>query len=53
MGAGVDIHALVIHVSPELRYTRWGTQQFSFFNPEGGGLESNQNQLEFLIGLTF
>jgi hypothetical protein len=50
MGAGLDIHALLIHVSPELRYTRWGAQQFFSSN---GGLQSNQNQVEFLIGITF
>jgi hypothetical protein len=49
MGAGIDVHALLIHVSPELRYTRWDNQHF--FAP--GLIESNQNQLEFLIGLTF
>ena len=49
MGAGIDIHALVIHISPELRYTRWSNPHF--FAP--GLIESNQNQLEFLIGLTF
>jgi len=50
MGAGIDIHAIFIHVSPELRYTRWGAQHF--FSPNGG-LQSSQNQAEFLIGLTF
>jgi hypothetical protein len=47
MGGGIDIHAIFIHVSPELRYTRWANQHFV------GSVESNQNQVEFLIGLTF
>ena len=24
MGAGVDLKVLVIHLSPEVRFTRWG-----------------------------
>lgn len=50
MGGGVDIHALLIHVSPEIRYTRWGAKHF--FDPSGL-LSSNQNQAEFLVGITF
>jgi len=50
MGAGVDIHALVIHIQPELRYTRWGSQHF--LDPLGL-LQSDQNQAEFLVGITF
>jgi hypothetical protein len=49
LGAGVDIHALLIHITPEIRYTRWGAKQF--FAP--GLLSSNQNQAEFLVGVTF
>jgi len=50
LGAGVDIHALVIHIAPEIRYTRWGAQHF--LDPNGL-LSSNQNQAEFLVGITF
>jgi len=50
IGAGIDIHALFLHVSPEIRYTRWGSEHF--LSP-GGGLASNQNQAEFLLGITF
>ena len=50
MGGGVDIHALLIHVTPEIRYTRWGAKHF--FDPTGL-LSSNQNQAEFLVGITF
>jgi opacity protein-like surface antigen len=49
-GAGVDIHALVLHISPEIRYTRWGSQHFSGVS---GLLQSNQNQAEFMVGITF
>ena len=47
LGAGVDIHALVIHITPELRYTRWGAQNILDAN---GGIHSNQNQAEFPVG---
>jgi len=49
MGAGIDIHALVIHISPELRYTRWASPHFNL----SGVINSNQNQAEFLVGITF
>jgi opacity protein-like surface antigen len=50
MGGGIDIHALLIHVTPEIRYTRWGAKQFFQIN---GLLSSDQNQAEFLVGVTF
>jgi hypothetical protein len=49
VGAGLDIHALFLHISPEVRYTRWTSQHFTF----GNVLNSNQNQAEFLLGITF
>ncbi|HMC61785.1 MAG TPA: outer membrane beta-barrel protein [Candidatus Solibacter sp.] len=50
LGAGIDVKALVIHISPEVRYTRWGARHF--LDPNGL-LSSNQNQAEFLLGITF
>jgi len=50
LGAGISVKVLVIHISPELRYTRWGAKHF--LDPNGG-LSSNQNQAEFLVGFTF
>ena len=49
VGAGLDIHAILVHVKPEIRYTRWTSQQFN----AAGVLNSNQNQAEFLVGITF
>jgi opacity protein-like surface antigen len=49
LGAGIDIHVKV-HIMPEIRYTRWGSAQFS--DPTGL-LHSTQNQAEFLLGITF
>lgn len=49
LGGGVDIHVLLLHISPEVRYTRWGSQHFQLNN----FLQSSQNQAEFLVGFTF
>jgi hypothetical protein len=50
VGGGVDIHAIVLHISPELRFTRWNAAQIS---DAAGLLHSNLNQAEFLVGFTF
>ena len=50
LGAGVDIHAVFLHVSPEVRFTRWNSSQISDVN---GLIHSNRNQAEFLVGFTF
>jgi len=50
LGAGVDIHAIVLHISPEIRFTRWNAAQIS---DAAGLLHSNLNQAEFLVGFTF
>jgi opacity protein-like surface antigen len=50
VGAGLDIKLLVLHITPGLRYTHWGSQHF--FDPTGL-LGSNQSQGEFLVGITF
>jgi opacity protein-like surface antigen len=48
MGAGLDVH-FIVHIMPELRYTRWTDQHFNLPNI----LNSNQNQAEFMVGITF
>ena len=50
MGGGLSVTVLVIHLSPEIRFTRWGAQHF--IDPNGL-LHSNLNQGEFLLGITF
>jgi opacity protein-like surface antigen len=50
LGGGVDVKALVIHITPEVRYTRWGARQFI---DTTGLINSKQNQAEFLVGITF
>jgi Outer membrane protein beta-barrel domain len=67
-GVGIEIHLLVLHISPEIRYTRWNAQHFvtpvsaaiaagpGFVNLSPGlpgTIQSNQNQVEFLVGFTF
>lgn len=47
LGAGVDIHALVMHISPEIRYTGDTLKNFDTV------INSNRNQLAFLIGIGF
>jgi len=48
IGGGVDIHARFLHLSPEIRYTRWTSQHFVNYL-----MNTNQNQVEFLLGITF
>ncbi|MGP8247178.1 MAG: outer membrane beta-barrel protein [Bryobacteraceae bacterium] len=49
MGAGIDIHVLVLHIAPEIRFTRWTSGHFNIANV----VNSNQNQAEVLVGVTF
>ena len=50
LGAGFDLKLLLIHISPEVRLTRWGAKHFI---DTTGMVNSKQNQAEFLLGLTF
>jgi hypothetical protein len=47
-GGGVDFHAKFVHIAPEIRYTRWGWENF-----QQGLFHSNLNQVEFLLGIRF
>ncbi|MBZ5582896.1 MAG: porin family protein [Acidobacteriia bacterium] len=49
LGAGLDIH-LLLHFSPEIRYTHWGS---SHFVDPVNMVRGSQNQAEFLLGVTF
>jgi hypothetical protein len=51
-GAGVEIKVLHLRISPEIRYTHWGSDAqpppgVGFFPP------SKQDQAEFLVGFSF
>lgn len=47
LGAGVEIHALVMRISPEIRWTGDALKNFS------GVVSSNQNQVALLVGIGF
>jgi len=50
MGGGVDIHLLILHLEPEIRYTHWGSA--AFVDPLSL-VQGSQNQAEFLLGVVF
>jgi Outer membrane protein beta-barrel domain len=50
-GAGVDIKALFLHISPEIRYTHWAADAKSLAGATP--LYSNVNQVELLVGISF
>jgi len=49
LGGGVDIKVLLIRVTPEVRFSRWGGDTASTFI----AAPSQLNQAEFLIGISF
>jgi hypothetical protein len=50
LGGGVDFKLLLVRITPELRYSRWGGDgRVQFFNAP----PSQLNQAEFLIGISF
>jgi hypothetical protein len=50
LGGGLELKLPFIRISPEIRFTRWGAKNITDL---GGVLHLNQNQAEFLIGITF
>lgn len=52
LGAGAEVKAVLIRISPELRYTHWGNQNITLASLNSG-LSSSQNQLEILVGISF
>jgi hypothetical protein len=51
IGGGLMVKLLHIRISPELRYTRWGSNAFNLLS--AGAPTSNPNQEDFLVGVTF
>jgi opacity protein-like surface antigen len=50
-GGGVEFKIGWLRLTPEFRYTRWGSENFN--DPIGALLRTNKNQGDFMIGLTF
>jgi len=50
LGAGVEAHLLRLKIAPQLRYTRWASDNTS---PSLILPLTNQNQVELLVGLSF
>lgn len=47
---GLQLGGAGVRISPEIRYTRWG---WNNFRDPAGLLKSNPDQVDFLLGLTF
>lgn len=52
-GAGLEFGRGRLHVSPEFRYTRWKNKPVSLYGSRGFDIQSNQNQAEILVGITW
>ena len=50
LGAGVSLHLGLFRIAPELRYNVWA---FKNFDSPLGSLQSNRNQVVFLVGISF
>jgi len=50
-GGGVEFKLGRVRISPELRYTRWGSENFR--DPAFSLLRTNRNQGDFLLGFIF
>lgn len=50
-GAGLALKLGSLRISPEIRYTRWGVNNFA--DGVKNLLETNRNQAEVLVGFTF
>lgn len=50
-GGGVEFKMGRVRITPEFRYTRWGSENFR--DPVTALLRTNRNQGDFLLGLSF
>ena len=50
-GGGLEFKLGRLRISPEVRYTRWGGENFR--DPVQALLRTNRNQGDFLLGITF
>jgi opacity protein-like surface antigen len=50
-GGGLEFKLGKLRITPELRYTHWGSE--NFHDPVASLLRTNRNQGDFLLGITF
>jgi opacity protein-like surface antigen len=50
-GGGIEFKVGWLRLTPEFRYTRWGSENFR--DPIASLLRTNKNQGDFMLGLTF
>jgi|SRR5579871_1882860 len=53
IGAGIEMRLAKLHLSPEIRYTRWSNTPVNAFGSQGYFLQSTQNQVDTLLGVTW
>lgn len=55
LGGGIDFRAVgPIHLTPEIRYTRWASSQFDPLSPISPNIRGiSLNEVTFLLGITF
>lgn len=53
VGGGVQIAIGRLHLSPELRYTRWSNNAISGYYDDGPSWQSTQNQVDVLLGVSW
>jgi hypothetical protein len=51
LAGGLQFRAGPLHISPEIRYTHWGSNQIS--NAFNNVIRTNDNEGQILVGLTF
>ncbi len=49
LGGGIDLKLLLVRITPEIRFSRWGSDASSIISAPPSSL----NQADFLIGLSF
>jgi|SRR5689334_6051026 hypothetical protein len=51
IGGGLELKLLFIRISPELRFTRWGTENFA--QGVTNAFKTNKSQAQVLVGFSF
>ncbi len=53
VGAGIELGSGRLRFSPEFRYTRWKDKAVNIQGSRGYSVQSNQNQMDVLLGITW